>query len=210
TGRAPSVARPDRPKAKGGQGVPPPVAVEAAPPAAPLTDEELFARALAELPKGGETILKKYDRTDDRTSASSSPVKRPQLSDQALFLQAVGDMTKEDVGRHKPRAAGRPSAADARFARRVQRGEVEPANTLDLHGDDRTRALERTRVFIEAEARARTEVVLVVHGKGQGILSSEVWRLLDEHPLVIEHLSAPRHLGGDGARVVRLRHTPPR
>lgn len=208
-----------RPSGAGRTGGARPQAAAVSAPAAPprpvpeevvLSDEQLFARALAELPASGDAILKKYDRTDDRGTRTAAPAQQRQISDQALFLQAVGDMTPEDVGRHKPRVSGRPSAADARFARRVQRGEVAPANTIDLHGDDRTRALERTRIFLEAEARARTEVVLVVHGKGQGILSAEVWRLLDEHPLVVEHLPAPKPLGGEGARVVRLRSATPR
>lgn len=173
-----------------------------------LGDEELFRRAVERMRSGSDAILQKYDKTDLPPSSSSrgpDGVSRKDVSDQALFLQAVGDMRREDVERMKPVTTAEKKPADARFARRVQKGEVEPANVLDLHGDDRTRALDRTRVFLDAEARARTEVVLVVHGKGSGVLAGEVLRLLDEHPLVVEHVVAPRALGGDGARVVRLR-----
>lgn len=173
-----------------------------------LGDEELFRRAVERMRSGSDAILQKYDKTDvPPSSLSTGPggAPRKDVSDQALFLQAVGEMRREDVERMKPATTVEKKPADARFARRVQKGEVEPANVLDLHGDDRTRALQRTSVFLDAEARARTEVVLVVHGKGSGVLAGEVLRLLDEHPLVVEHVVAPRALGGDGARVVRLR-----
>lgn len=176
-----------------------------------LSDEELFQRAVEGMRSGSDAILKKYDKTDlppSQRGAVGSAAARKDVSDEALFLQAVGEMSRDDVDRMKPSAAPR-KPADARFARRVQKGEVQPENLLDLHGDDRTRALTRTRVFLEAEAGARTEVVLVVHGKGAGVLASEVVRLLDEHPLVVEHLVAPRELGGDGARVVRLKKRGP-
>lgn len=174
-----------------------------------LSDEELFRRAVEGMRSGSDAILRKYDRSDlppSQRGVVGVASARKDISDQALFLQAVGEMRREDVERLKPaNAAERKPAADARFARRVQKGEIEPQNVLDLHGDDRVTALKRTRVFIEAEAQARTEVVLVVHGKGAGVLASEVTSLLDEHPAVVEHLVAPRALGGEGARVVRLR-----
>jgi DNA-nicking Smr family endonuclease len=47
--------------------------------------------------------------------------------------------------------------------------------------------------------------VLVVHGRGQGILEAVVIGELDHHPLVTEHLRAPPRWGGAGARFVRLR-----
>lgn len=173
-----------------------------------LSDEALFRRAVEGMRSGADAILKKYDKTDlppSERGAVGSAASRKDVSDQALFLQAVGEMRREDVERMKPSGPVEKKPADARFARRVQKGEVQPQNVLDLHGDDRVRALDRTRVFLDAEAHARTEVVLVVHGKGAGVLAGEVVRLLDEHPLVVEHLAAPRELGGDGARVVRLR-----
>ncbi len=172
-----------------------------------LSDEALFHRAVERVRSGSDAILAKYDKTDaPRSTSGTGRGGRRDVSDRALFLQAVGDMRPEDVQRNKPLPSAAQKAADARFARKVQRGEVEPQNVLDLHGDDRTRALARTRAFLDAEARARTEIVLVVHGKGSGVLAGEVLRLLDEHPLVVEHVVAPRALGGEGARVARLRN----
>jgi DNA-nicking Smr family endonuclease len=49
------------------------------------------------------------------------------------------------------------------------------------------------------------ELVLVIHGKGERILAHAVRELLEADPRVAEHLPAPRQLGGEGARVVRLR-----
>lgn len=177
----------------------------------PPSDEELFRQAVESVSDASAAILKKFDRSDARPSpppgggrreADEGPVT---VSERALFLQAVGDMTPIDVERAKPGSHVAPKDADARFTRRAQRGEVEPGATIDLHGDDRARAKERLSVFLNAEQRARTEVVLVVHGKGAGILASQVAELLDEHPAVAEHVAAPSRLGGDGARLARLK-----
>lgn len=175
-----------------------------------LSDEELFAKALEGV-QGSDAILAKFDRRDLPPSArAAAGIRGPSgegTSDRALFLQAVGEVRREDMARLKGAEPAERKAADARFARRVARGEVEPQNVLDLHGDIRTKALARTKAFVEAEAAARTTVVLVVHGRGTGVLAGEVMRLLDEHPAVVEHLTAPPALGGEGARVVRLRRT---
>ena len=90
----------------------------------------------------------------------------------------------------------------ARFAKRVARGDIEPAASVDLHGLDRDQAAARLRRFLSTAAG---ETVLVIHGRGAGIVRAAALAELDRHPRVAEHLPAPRHLGGDGARLVRLR-----
>jgi DNA-nicking Smr family endonuclease len=184
---------------------PPPAPPALTAPTESLSDEELFQKAFDGV-QGPDAILAKYDRRDLPASARPSGV-APQLSDEALFLQALGEVRPEDVDKLKGNEESERQQAAARFARRVARGEVEPANTLDLHGDSRSKALSRTKAFLEAEFRARTEVLLVVHGRGTGALAEEVAGLLNEHPAVAEHVAAPLSLGGEGARVVRLRRS---
>jgi DNA-nicking Smr family endonuclease len=84
----------------------------------------------------------------------------------------------------------------------LRRGEVDPAARLDLHGLREEVAIDRLRRLLSASSG---EVVLVIHGKGAGILRAAVIAELDRHPRVAEHVVAPRAMGGAGARLARLR-----
>lgn len=46
--------------------------------------------------------------------------------------------------------------------------------------------------------------MLVVHGKGTGILRNAVWAILERHPLVNDFQVAPSRFGGEGALIVRI------
>ena len=125
-------------------------------------------------------------------------------SDQALFERALEDIERLGAGadRDSEPVPERQAEYPARFVGRVARGQIEIGGTLDLHGLDREGARERLRSFLSAQSG---ESVLIIHGKGRGILAEEARRELDRHPRVAEHLEAPPALGGSGARVARLR-----
>jgi DNA-nicking Smr family endonuclease len=146
---------------------------------------------------GGESS-RRANRAADRM-----PLRRDHAADRALFEQALerldaGDIDKERADEQDGLTPERP----ARFARRVERGEVEPAASIDLHGFDRDQATTRLRRFLSTAAG---EAVLVIHGRGAGIVRAAALAELERHPRVAEHLMAPRHLGGAGAVLVRLR-----
>jgi DNA-nicking Smr family endonuclease len=129
---------------------------------------------------------------------------RDRAADQELFERELARLDL-DAGA-KPagdESFDRSPERRARFDKRLARGEVEPGATLDLHGLDREAAMERLRRFISSVS---VEVVLVIHGRGLGILEAATVAELDRHPRVAEHLPAPGDLGGQGARLVRLRH----
>jgi DNA-nicking Smr family endonuclease len=139
-----------------------------------------------------------------RAAAERAAAERA-AADRALFERALANLDASG-----PEGPGdRESAGEAenerraRFSRRVARGEVEPAARLDLHGLDRATAVDRLRRFLAAALPG--EAVLVIHGKGRGILEAAVRAELEGNPRVAEHLTAPRGLGGTGARLVRLR-----
>ncbi|HVS15124.1 MAG TPA: Smr/MutS family protein [Thermoanaerobaculia bacterium] len=102
--------------------------------------------------------------------------------------------------------ASRTTTGPPRLERRLRRETAIPAR-LDLHGCDRNDAVERLRGFLREVARRRPapELVLVIHGKGARVLARAVRDVLDADPRVAEHVQAPRRLGGEGARVARLR-----
>ena len=128
--------------------------------------------------------------------------RRDHTADRTLFEQAVERLDAGDIDKHGDEGAEADSERQARFTKRVTRGEVEPAASIDLHGLDRDEAATRLRRFLSS---APGEAVLVIHGRGGGIVRAAAIAELERHPRVAEHLGAPRHLGGDGARLVRLR-----
>ncbi|MFO7773671.1 MAG: Smr/MutS family protein [Dehalococcoidia bacterium] len=75
---------------------------------------------------------------------------------------------------------------------------------IDLHRLTVDEALPRLDDFLYAAFRAGLYRVLVVHGKGSGVLRLEVGRYLSKHPLVKAHRPADRYHGGMGATQVEL------
>jgi DNA-nicking Smr family endonuclease len=150
---------------------------------------------------GRPTAGRGSDQRSGRESERRAP-SRDRAADRALFEQALERLEAGDIDKHSDQGAGADSERQARFARRVARGEVEPAASIDLHGLDRDQAAARLRRFLTS---APGEAVLVIHGRSGGIVRAAAIAELDRHPRVAEHLPAPRHLGGEGARVVRLR-----
>jgi len=75
---------------------------------------------------------------------------------------------------------------------------------LDLHGLRLEEALEKTEKYLNDAALAGLEEVIIYHGLGKGILAKGITDLLKNHPLVKEFKDAPPHMGGYGAKLVRL------
>ena len=75
---------------------------------------------------------------------------------------------------------------------------------LDLHRLTVDEALPKLDEFLHAAYQAGLYRVLIVHGKGTGILRREVGRSLANHPLVRSHGPADCHHGGTGATQVEL------
>ncbi|MEZ4286600.1 MAG: Smr/MutS family protein [Polyangiales bacterium] len=96
----------------------------------------------------------------------------------------------------------------------VHLSDAQPSEeaTIDLHGLTQAQAKEKLTKFVR-DASSRGEVyVLAIHGKGShsaggGVLRDAVIDALTKGgaaPRVIAFCSAPRHLGGSGALLVKL------
>jgi len=142
--------------------------------------------------KGAGQDLPRGGRKRPRPVVEVDPREREQFA--AALAAGAGPVAPKSEPqappRHGPRRAG--------FGRRA----IPSYATIDLHGCDRERALRRLRAFL---ARTATEVVLVIHGRGEGILAATARGELERHPAVLEHRPAPPALGGAGARLARLR-----
>ena len=93
----------------------------------------------------------------------------------------------------------------------IQKGLMAPDATLDLHGHTEAQAQSALKQFLQKDARSH-EIVLVIVGKGYRskglpVLSTALpeWLNKDFNQWIIEWKWAPRHLGGSGAALVKLR-----
>ena len=103
---------------------------------------------------------------------------------------------------------GERAGIDGRTQRRLFRGDVPVDRRLDLHGLTAARAENRLAQFIETAARDGCRCVLVITGKGAGILRGHVPDWLKRQPLsphVLALAEARSHDGGSGALYVLLR-----
>ena len=103
---------------------------------------------------------------------------------------------------------GERAGIDGRTQRRLFRGDVPVDRRLDLHGLTAARAENRLAQFIETAARDGCRCVLVITGKGAGILRGHVPDWLKRQPLsphILALAEARPHDGGSGALYVLLR-----
>jgi DNA-nicking Smr family endonuclease len=103
---------------------------------------------------------------------------------------------------------GERAGIDGRTQRRLFRGDVPVDRRLDLHGLTAARAESRLAQFIETAARDGCRCVLVITGKGAGILRGHVPDWLKRQPLsphILALAEARPHDGGSGALYVLLR-----
>ena len=97
---------------------------------------------------------------------------------------------------------------DRRRARELARGKQPPEASIDLHGMNRSQAYHAIDQFIRMARAKDYRVVLIVTGKGRGILRDGLpdWlnrQHIRDHILAFDF--APPQFGGDGAFLVVLR-----
>jgi DNA-nicking Smr family endonuclease len=103
---------------------------------------------------------------------------------------------------------GDRAGLDGRTQRRLFRGDVPIDRRLDLHGHTAARAQVKLQSFIKDAAYSGCRCVLVITGKGTGVLQSHVPDWLKQAPLsglVLALAEARRTDGGSGAFYVLLR-----
>lgn len=76
--------------------------------------------------------------------------------------------------------------------------------TLDLHGMRAEEAEEKMDKFLSDALIDGWDEVVIYHGIGTGKLSYAVKKFLTSHPKVKSFEDAPQHMGGFGAKIVRL------
>ena len=100
------------------------------------------------------------------------------------------------------------SGLDRRLAQKLRRGNVPIEITLDLHGMTRAAAAAALRTQIPSYHAQGKRCLLIITGKGKGLLRNDLPMLLGEQALkhiVLGHCLAQARDGGSGARYVLLR-----
>lgn len=75
---------------------------------------------------------------------------------------------------------------------------------LDIRGLRLPDAMEKVDHFLDAALVRGSREVLVIHGRGTGVLRQALWRHLSHHGGISDFEIAGRERGGDGATVIRI------
>jgi DNA-nicking Smr family endonuclease len=105
-------------------------------------------------------------------------------------------------------AHGTTDGIDRRTAERMRRGKMVIDGRIDLHGMSRDAAQAVITQYILTAQATGKRCIIVVTGKGRGILQDAVPQWLNMHPLracVLAFDWARREHGGDGALYVLLK-----
>ena len=73
---------------------------------------------------------------------------------------------------------------------------------LDLHGYDRTGAMAMVKMFIDENLKIDNKRIIVVHGKGSGILKSSVHEYLKSDKRVLDYKTNNYN---DGETIINLK-----
>jgi len=160
-------------------------------------DKKLFRQAMK-----GVTPLKQGNKAD--TTPSKKTPKRPALPIKKRPLTPLSDGYDEPMCANSVLSFCRHGVDRKRF-NSLKKGEIRPTARLDLHHKTRESAHHALDDFLHQIKSQGHRVVLIIHGKGQGIIKSKVFRWLKQFPNVLAIHSATPADGGTGAIYVYLR-----
>jgi DNA mismatch repair protein MutS2 len=84
--------------------------------------------------------------------------------------------------------------------------ELTPVHQeINVIGQRAEEARDNVDQFLDRAVMATASRVRIVHGHGMGILRKVLWELLERHPHVEKHYTAPPQEGGTGATIVELK-----
>lgn len=152
------------------------------------------------------TPLNKRDLSSPKTELRKPP---PPPARQTIAAAMPAPPAARPVRRKPPVLAhGETPDMDRRTAERLRRGQLPIDMRLDLHGMTRDPAHQVLSTTLAAAWSGGRRVVLVITGKGQGILQSAVPRWLNEgdnRRRVLAFCHAQPKDGGSGALYVLLK-----
>ena len=110
--------------------------------------------------------------------------------------------------RYLPDAAeleGKDAPAAPRQADAPHPDRLPVQASIDLHGQTLEQARRSVGHFLKESANRGLRKILIIHGKGSGVLQAGIRSYLEGHPLAGRRSVARREDGGSGALVVIVR-----
>ena len=157
-----------------------------------------------------EALFSNMTKSQDRLPKKTAKAAKNTLSaDNSTQLAAtVKKLTTLKKAKPVDLRHGETGGIDRGTQRRLFRGEVPIESRLDLHGMTAARAQNQLAQFIELSAYRGCRCVLIITGKGLGVLHGHVPDWLKRPPLsshVLALAEAQPKDGGSGALYVLLR-----
>ena len=87
---------------------------------------------------------------------------------------------------------------------------IDPKNVerkIDLHGYNSREIKPLLEEFINNAHQSRLPTILIIHGKGEGILKSETINILNNDPRILRHEPGIGEEGGFGGTIAELKYT---
>ena len=163
------------------------------------TESVSFASVDTKVNEQQNKILKKNERTQKKLVLNDIPLRPAGTASKKNTLKQLSPI---DL-RH-----GEKAGIDSSTQRRLFRGELLIDLRIDLHGMTASRAHSQLIQFIVSAAHEGCRCILVITGKGSGILNGHVPNWLKQPPLsphVLALAEARPKDGGGGAFYVLLR-----
>lgn len=158
-------------------------------------DEDLWQRV-------SETV-EKIDRSRVRhTQTAHVPTTKPNIKKNNRPDSTTAQQTRVS----NPIKSNRD--VDAATMRRIKNGQIPIGAVLDLHGLSQDQAHIRVQSFIKNAVLNGERLVLIITGKGKGILKRALPLWLEEQsnaPHILKLMPAPHNKGGEGAFLLYLR-----
>jgi len=157
-----------------------------------------------------ETSLSNIAKPQDRLPKKTAKAEKNAASANNSNLSVATPKKVETSKQIKPvdLRHGETGGIDRGTQRRFFRGEIPIESRLDLHGMTAARAQNQLAQFIESSAYRGCRCVLVITGKGLGVLHGHVPNWLKTQPLsshILALAEARPKDGGSGALYVLLR-----
>lgn len=186
----------------------------------PVTDDDLLAEAFADVkPLAGKVVPKRkpqHIEVEDLTVVPRTPSRvQKELEAKAEFyrsLQASKAPTPtQEMQVHDHSAQRLAGARPGVDLRKLQRGQLVPEASIDLHGRSVQQAWVDMGQFLQRAQAKGLRCVLVIHGKGNttptgmGGIKQNIGNWLGLTPFVLGYHSARPEHGGDGALYVLLK-----